>query len=317
MPRGFLSASETRPAIRRSSRLNKPPDLHPTVVVQIDGPKTKKRKTAKTDSDSPPQQRTLECTEDVLGVTHIISQTMSNRTTRSSQDFITREKALAKREQEIKYKSELLDEQLSNVSRKEQKASDMIDKCETKAAEATLALLDEHFTCSLCYEIMACPYVLHPLRCGHTFDAICILRWFFSKAHQACGGWHEYVACPICRSQLIVTPERIPRHDITFPFVPNRTVDTVVKDLVGKLEVTSSGLKREAGSSSGKGRMKVKKEEGEGASTALDSWKTGGTARKDWIKREKQGREEMAYLTTNWAKLQGHDFISMKERLQV
>jgi broad specificity polyphosphatase/5'/3'-nucleotidase SurE len=56
---------------------------------------------------------------------------------------------LAKREQEIKRKSELLDEQLSNVSRKEQKASDMIEKCETKAAETTLALLDEHFTCSL------------------------------------------------------------------------------------------------------------------------------------------------------------------------
>ena len=135
---------------------------------------------------------------------------------------------------------------------------------------------------------MACPYVLHPLRCGHTFDAICILRWFFSKAHQACGGWHEYVACPICRSQLIVTPERIPRHEITFPFVPNRTVDGAVKDLVGKLEGTSSGLKRELGGSSVKGRVKVKKEEGDGSSTALDSWKTGGNARKEWIKRERR-----------------------------
>lgn len=133
---------------------------------------------------------------------------------------------------------------------------------------------------------MACPYVLHPLRCGHTFDAICILRWFFSKAHQACGGWHEYVACPICRSQLIVTPERIPRHDITFPFVPNRTVDAAVKDLIGKLEVPSLGLKRELGGSSGK-RVKVKKEDAEGLSTALDGWKAGGTLRKDWIKRER------------------------------
>jgi hypothetical protein len=63
--------------------------------------------------------------------------------------LITREKILAKRELEIKRKSDLLDEQLSNVSKKEQRASDMIEKCETKAAEATLALLDEHFTCSL------------------------------------------------------------------------------------------------------------------------------------------------------------------------
>lgn len=69
-------------------------------------------------------------------------------------DFISREKALAKREQEIKYKSDFLDEQLSNVSRKEQKASDMIEKCETKAAESTLALLDDHFTCSLCVSFL-------------------------------------------------------------------------------------------------------------------------------------------------------------------
>jgi hypothetical protein len=147
------------------------------------------------------------------------------------------------------------------------------------------------------------------------------------------------VACPICRSQLVVTPERVPRHDITFPFVPNRTVDAAVKDLVGKLDVPSAGLKRELGSSSAK-RVKVKKEDAEGVSAVLDGWKTGGTSRKDWIKRERlvfrppplllhrflsltmimlsrQGREEMAYLTTNWAKLQGQDFILMKARLQV
>jgi len=58
--------------------------------------------------------------------------------------------------------------------------------------------------------------------------------------------------------------------------------------LVGKLEGTSSGLKRELGGSSVKGRVKVKKEEGDGSSTALDSWKTGGNARKEWIKRERR-----------------------------
>jgi len=63
--------------------------------------------------------------------------------------------------------------------------------------------------------------------------------------------------------------------------------------------------------------VKVKKEEGDGTSAALDGWKAGGNARKEWIKRERQGREEMTYLTTNWAKLQGQDFILMKARLQV
>jgi hypothetical protein len=64
-------------------------------------------------------------------------------------DLGARERALLKKEQEIKRKAELLDEQLSKASKKEQKASDMIAKCEMKAAEATLGLLDDHFTCSL------------------------------------------------------------------------------------------------------------------------------------------------------------------------
>ena len=136
-----------------------------------------------------------------------------------------------------------------------------------------------------CYETMACPYVLHPLKCGHTFDAICILRWFFSKAHQACGGWHEYVACPICRSQLIVTPERIPRHEITFPFIPNRTVDAALKDLIGKLEHAGTNLKREPGTEVVR-RPKVKREDGDVVS-ALDGWRSGGSTRKDWLRREK------------------------------
>jgi hypothetical protein len=91
--------------------------------------------------------RNLEYNEEVLILT--CSSPQTTRAAATSRDFTTREKALAKREQEFKRKSELLDEQLSNVSKKEQKASDMIEKCETKAAEATLALLDEHFTCSL------------------------------------------------------------------------------------------------------------------------------------------------------------------------
>lgn len=132
---------------------------------------------------------------------------------------------------------------------------------------------------------MACPYSLHPLKCGHTFDAICILRWFFSKAHQACGGWHEYVACPICRSQLITTPERLPRHEITFPFIPNRTVDAAVKDLISKLDTSLSGVKLELDAD--KGRMNIKKEETDKACSALEGWKVGGSMKKDWAKRER------------------------------
>lgn len=62
-----------------------------------------------------------------------------------------------------------------------------------------------------CYDIMAQPYSLNPGQCGHTFCALCILRHFFSRLHKACGGWHESVDCPMCRSLLVITPDRVPR----------------------------------------------------------------------------------------------------------
>jgi len=49
--------------------------IRPTVIVQIDGPKNKKRKTAKSDTDTDLQHRN-ECTEDVLSITDIIAHTV-------------------------------------------------------------------------------------------------------------------------------------------------------------------------------------------------------------------------------------------------
>ncbi|KAF7982562.1 hypothetical protein HWV62_27548 [Athelia sp. TMB] len=314
MPRKSIERPSVMPT-RRSARLHKDNSAlsvasQKPFAQHTSEPQTKKRKTKLAPIDT--HVFTVECNKEVLGASasNVPPTPISplSHTPRSSEDLHQREHDLLARELELKRKSEQLDLQ-------EQKASEMIEKCELKSAETTLALLDEHFTCSLCYETMACPYVLHPLKCGHTFDAICILRWFFSKAHQACGGWHEYVACPICRSQLIVTPERIPRHEITFPFIPNRTVDAALKDLIGKLEHAGTNLKREPGAEVVR-RPKVKREDGDVAS-ALDGWRSGGSTRKDWLRREKLGREEMAYLTMNWTKLSGQDFIVMKARLQV
>jgi hypothetical protein len=96
-----------------------------------------------------------------------------------------------------------------------------------------------------------------------------------------------------------VIPECIPRHESTLPFVPNTTVDTTVKDLIGKLEIIGPGSKREAGTFSVKGRVKVKQEEGEGTSTALDGWQAGGYARKDWIKRERPAYFSISFLYLN------------------
>jgi hypothetical protein len=49
--------------------------IQSTVVVQIEEPRTKRRKTAKLEG-SQPQPQPLECTEDTLGATDIISQTV-------------------------------------------------------------------------------------------------------------------------------------------------------------------------------------------------------------------------------------------------
>ena len=39
----------------------------------------------------------------------------------------------------------------------------------------------------------------------------------------------------MCRSLLIITPEHIPRLQLTFPFVPNRIAASVIESLLTKL----------------------------------------------------------------------------------
>lgn len=142
---------------------------------------------------------------------------------------------------------------------------------------------------------MAYPYSLHPGRCGHTFCAICILRWFFSRLHRACGGWHEAVDCPICRSVLILTPDRVPRSNMTFPFVPNRVAAAVVESLIERLATSSLPVvKRECSealriSEFDKQGRKRKKEVAklEDSDIDLDDWKKEGTMRAEWLKRDR------------------------------
>lgn len=123
-----------------------------TVVVEIEGPSAKKRKTSKSESMSLLQSRTSECNENVFSVSGIFAGPSTSSTSalpRTSRASTARERALANKELEVTRKSKLLDEQLLNVSKKEQKALDMIERCEVKTAEATIDLLDEHFKCSL------------------------------------------------------------------------------------------------------------------------------------------------------------------------
>lgn len=151
---------------------------------------------------------------------------------------------------------------------------------------------------------MAHPYILNPGQCGHTFCGLCILKWFFSRLHVTCGGWHESVDCPICRSLLVITPDQPPRPNTTFPFVPNRIATAVCESLIEKLAKYPPGS-----------RLTVKREDSEGAlgpgagwdmvcnrkegmakleegkpveTTGAAGWKEGGTIRAEWLKKNRQ-----------------------------
>jgi hypothetical protein len=62
--------------------------------------------------------------------------------------------------------------------------------------QKALAQLEEQFTCPLCFEIMGAPYLLSGAHCGHTFCAMCILKWYFARMHD-CGSWHGASHSPI------------------------------------------------------------------------------------------------------------------------
>lgn len=88
---------------------------------------------------------------------------------------------------------------------------------------------------------MANPYALSP--CGHSFCAICLLKWFFSRMHKKCGLWHQSVHCPICRNGIVLTPPRTPRPETTFPFTPNRAAAAVIEQQLEKLKTLSKTAK--------------------------------------------------------------------------
>ncbi|KAF9054518.1 hypothetical protein BJ165DRAFT_1439480 [Panaeolus papilionaceus] len=252
-------------------------------------------------------------------------------------DLNRREKDLIRKEIALQARSDALDERTSSVSRKEDQVKEMMSQISRREAESALQILEEHFMCSLCYEVLAVPYTLNPPSCGHTFCALCILKWFFSRLHRACGGWHESVDCPICRNLLIITPESVPRSHATFPFVPNRVAASVIDSLLEKLArvpLTSqtSIIKREEDedtctSQSRKAtnpecvRKREQSEEKDNPpmsdNLAVAGWKEGGNSRVEWLKRDREGKREMAHLVNHWCTMESQDFILLKQTLGV
>ncbi|KDR80663.1 hypothetical protein GALMADRAFT_1097534 [Galerina marginata CBS 339.88] len=247
-----------------------------------------------------------------------------------------REKRLISQERDFKDRSDELEERIMLLSKKEDQTLLMMSQLAEQETRATLNQLEEHFTCPLCMESLAAPYSLSPSNCGHTFCGLCILKWFFSRLHRVCGLWHESVDCPICRSVLIPTPERTPRPQATFPFVPNRVTASVIESLVEKLAkaplYSQAKIKREESegtwgsqSSKNRGRGCVRKMEppeerdSEKISDILDvtTWREGGHMRAEWLKKDREGKREMAYILKNWSTMGSQEFITMKLKLGV
>jgi hypothetical protein len=179
----------------------------------------------------------------------------------------------------------------------------------------TLRFLEEHFTCALCLEIIAHPVTVPHPNCGHTFCAICMVKHFFSRFHRTCGGWHEHVECPMCRSILIYTPNSLPRSPLTFPFAKNRMADAAVEAMLNQLTNRIDDMLDlrnycETLERSKRG-SKIDCE------TPLLVWKSGGSSRMEWLERREKGRRELDYLSRNWPTITSHEFVMTKDRLEV
>lgn len=73
----------------------------------------------------------------------------------------------------------------------------------------------------------ASPHMLSPALCGHSFCAICGLRWYFSALDvDETGVSHRLLNCPLCKSDLPEFPifDEL-RDQWAFPFLPNRLAE--------------------------------------------------------------------------------------------
>jgi len=163
-------------------------------------------------------------------------------------------------------------------------------------------------------EIIAHPVTVPHPNCGHTFCALCMVKHFFSRFHRTCGGWHEHVECPMCRSILIYTPNQVPRSLLTFPFAKNRMVDAAVAAMIDQLtaQIEGAGILNPCEDmEQTKGGIKIDCE------SPLAVWRMGGSSRVEWLERREKGRQEVDYLSRNWSTITSHEFIKIKDRLAV
>ncbi|KAI0358122.1 hypothetical protein OH77DRAFT_1397928 [Trametes cingulata] len=298
--------------------------------------------------DSSPSPRTLKRKRAPAKEDEV--QALAKRLKDAEKDLRQRESALKKREAAISRKENNLRRKEEGMSRKIEMAEELRKEYVAKNKALTgqekalakqqaafthassgdvaeplwaLAQLEEHFTCSLCYEVMACPYTLTPGKCGHSFCALCVMRWCFAAVHRGCGYWHDSLECPLCRAELPYTSDRTPRSVFSFPFTPNRLADGAIKALVAVVKDSKPGAASCVAIAGGNASASARKA-GAGAASAaprederIAQWRENGALYVDWETRERKGREEITLLVTEWPDLSADDFVAFKDRLGV
>jgi len=218
------------------------------------------------------------------------------------------EKHLNKLEAKLSTRSAHLDEQEAAFRVREEEAQRHSLYAATSASEQTLKYLEDNFSCSLCCDVMACPTSLTTY-CGHTFCGLCIFKWYFSKFHTDCGGWHVQVECPLCRAP-IRTPRssHVPRSMDTCPFAPNRVTEDALQSAVDSLAVSPDGV---GPAVTGKGKKKTVIVVDD---PALD-WREGGLLRNDWQDRTTRGKEKRQQILQDWPGMLPNQFLALKVHL--
>ncbi|KAF7356569.1 RING finger domain-containing protein [Mycena venus] len=310
MARATRATATTRQSTRRSSRLNNQ-EIRNNAIVEIQQRPKRRRKPL--DSSSSLLEGTSLCSSETLDKTYDHPRRSSRIT---PTELLRRESALELREAECKRRADELEARSLSLSKREDDARAVMQGIATRESKATLAQLEEHFTCALCV-FLSCVLpllgvILSPPPDDHALPM------------QACGGWHESVDCPMCRSLLVITPDRTPRLDITFPFVsradlpfsqwplilsshrvqvPNRTAAAMCEAMIEKLShsTASSSLVVKREESEGHwpgsewdmewGRKKGKskeEEEMEEENADLAGWREGGNLRSEWLKKDRR-----------------------------
>lgn len=170
--------------------------------------------------------------------------------------------------------------------------SQLIDRCTSDASmSCTSAVIHLHQASSLTRPntSSACPYSLSGTGCGHSFCALCLLRWAFTKLNIDLGTWDAPLACPLCTVESSAVPIHLPRPTSPFPFQPNRTLDAVLGAMVKNIACALDGNARSGSQGdTALDPIPVEDENVESGDVAqVSGWKVDGALRKEWDLRER------------------------------